>query len=226
MPSATYTQPEADGQKSWNQRLQSNRTASRIRPDKSDPLEVLGILSHELVHSAVPLGSGHGPVYKALATKFGLEGKMRHAMPGGRLAGALKLIAEGLGPLPHATLNLEFRESAPRKKQKTNMLKATCPGVDQDGKHVDCDYVLRVTKTHAERGAPFCGVHEVRMNVEFTPDDEPDNDEENGGEVEQPAPVAASREALKPVAPPAADHSEAALKPLTVAPETAPASVP
>jgi len=47
-----------------------------IRPDQANPAEVLGILAHELVHSAVPLGSGHGKVFKAAALAVGLSGPM------------------------------------------------------------------------------------------------------------------------------------------------------
>src|ERR1700730_16482913 len=53
-----------------------------IRADQSDPVEVLGILVHELVHAVLPITAGHGKLYKAAALKIGLEGKMRHAMPG------------------------------------------------------------------------------------------------------------------------------------------------
>src|SRR3984893_19281168 len=53
-----------------------------IRADQSDPVEVLGILVHELVHAVAPINAGHGKLYKAAALKIGLEGKMRHAMPG------------------------------------------------------------------------------------------------------------------------------------------------
>ena len=145
-----------------------------IRPDKSDPVEVLGILTHELVHAAVPLGSGHGPIYKALALKIGLIGKMRHAMPGIHLTEVLKGFSTELGPFPHASLNIEYRESAPRKKQKTNLLKAFCEGVkDDSGKVMEaCDYVCRITSIHAKKGAPICGVHSLRMQVEWPAEDD------------------------------------------------------
>ena len=155
-----------------------------IRPDNADPVQVLGILTHELVHAAVPLGSGHGTVYKALALKIGLEGKMRHAMPGMHLTEILKGIASELGPLPHAALDIAYRESAPRKKQKTNLLKAWCEGVkDDSGKVVEaCDYVCRITSLHAKKGAPICGVHSLRMSVEWPAEDEGGEESEAAGE--------------------------------------------
>ena len=139
-----------------------------IRPDKADPVEVLGILAHELVHAAVPIGSGHGPVYKNVALKIGLEGKMRHAMPGMHLQEKLIAMAADLGPFPHASIDLQWRESAPRKKQKTNMLKAWCAGgLNGEGEEEGCEYVVRLTRLHAEKGAPLCGVHKTEMRIEW-----------------------------------------------------------
>src|SRR3984957_16877436 len=53
-----------------------------IRADLAEPLEVLGVLVKELVHSALPDGVGHGKEFKAAATKAGLQGPMRTARPG------------------------------------------------------------------------------------------------------------------------------------------------
>jgi hypothetical protein len=150
-----------------------------IRPDKSEPVEVLGILTHELVHAALPLGSGHGPAFRALAVKIGLTGKMRQAMPGPVLEDRLHDLAGDLGPLPHASLNIAFPESAPRKKQKTHMLKAYCEGVTKDGSHEPCDYIVRVTSTHAKT-LPICGVHEIRMKVDWPDDDDLDEGNTSG----------------------------------------------
>lgn len=154
-----------------------------IRPDKADPLEVLGILTHELCHAALPLGTGHGKEYKALALKVGLVGKMREAMPGPMLNDHLAEIARDLGELPHASLNIEFRETAPRAKQSTRMLKAWCEGVTTDGAHEACDYVVRLTAVHARKGAPICGVHQARMTIDW-PAEDPDD---GAGEPSEPA---------------------------------------
>ena len=142
-----------------------------IRPDKADPVEVLGILTHELCHAALPLGVAHGKEFKALALKVGLIGKMREAMPGPILTDHLAEIARDLGDLPHASLNIEFRETAPRPKQTTRMLKAWCEGVTGEGSHEPCDYVVRLTATHARKGAPICGVHQCRMTIEWPAED-------------------------------------------------------
>ena len=70
-----------------------------IRADIADPVEVLGVLVHELVHAVLPVDAGHGTLYKQAAVKVGLEGKMRHAMPSQLLRPRLVEIAEILGAL-------------------------------------------------------------------------------------------------------------------------------
>lgn len=148
-----------------------------IRPDQGEPVTVLGILCHELVHSAVPLGSGHGPVFKDAALKVGLIGKMRHAMPGPVLTEKLTGLAATLGPLPHATLDIEFRETAPRKKQTTRMLKACCP-------EADCDYTVRLTAVHAKKAPPICGVHKKEMVIDWPEEQPPEEQPPEGQDAE------------------------------------------
>ena len=132
-----------------------------IRPDIADPANVLGILVHELCHAALPLGSGHGPAFKRLAHKVGLTGKMKSAHPGPALTTHLVTVADDLGPLPHASLSI-MQDTAPRKKQKVNLLKASC---------TECDYVVRVTAIHARKGPPLCGVHFTAMTVDGLDDE-------------------------------------------------------
>ena len=128
-----------------------------IRADIADPVEVLGVLVHELVHAVLPADAGHGTLYKQAAVKVGLEGKMRHAMPSQLLRPRLVEIAEILGALPHAKLNIDRgRENRPAdrpKKQRTRLLKAECDG---DG----CGYTVRITaKWVDDIGAPLCPKH-------------------------------------------------------------------
>ena len=130
-----------------------------IRADIADPVEVLGVLVHELVHAVLPVDAGHGTLYKQAAVKVGLEGKMRHAMPSQLLRPRLVEIAESLGALPHAKLNIDRgRDNRPAdrpKKQRTRLLKAECDG---DG----CGYTVRITaKWVDEIGAPLCPKHGV-----------------------------------------------------------------
>jgi hypothetical protein len=50
-----------------------------ISPVYADPVEVLDTLVHELVHAVDDCRHRHGPEYKAIALKMGLQGKMREA---------------------------------------------------------------------------------------------------------------------------------------------------
>jgi len=155
-----------------------------IRSDQADPLDVLGVLVHELVHVVVPIDAGHGKPYRDAALKIGLTGKMRQAMPGPLLHDRLKELAAQLGPLPHARLNIDRgrdnKGPADRpKKQGTRMLKAEC--ADES-----CSFVVRVASTPArEIGPPHCPKHGA-MVVQW-PEDE---DTEAAGKPEDDAPEA------------------------------------
>lgn len=129
-----------------------------IRADQADPVEVLGVLVHELLHAALPIEAGHGKLFKVAAIKLGLEGAMRHAMPGPLLRTRLAELAASLGPLPHARLaidrGLDNRGPADRpKKQGTRLRKAECMVED-------CPYTLRIAASQVRTiGPPLCPIH-------------------------------------------------------------------
>lgn len=121
-----------------------------IRADQADPVEVLGVLTHELVHAGVGNAAGHGKLFKRAALAVGLTGKMRSTTIGDRLRDDLTRIASVVGPLPHGKLNWDGLSDKP-KKQTARMLKVWCPA---------CDYVGRFAKTHLiETGPPLCPLH-------------------------------------------------------------------
>jgi hypothetical protein len=135
-----------------------------IRADQSEPVEVLGILVHELVHAVLPIDAGHGKLFREVALKIGLEGKMIHAMPGLQLRNRLTELADNLGPLPHARLKIERGPADRPKKQGTRMLKAECEL---------CGYTVRIaSKWVKEVGPPACPAHGA-MTVDPAKD-EPD----------------------------------------------------
>jgi hypothetical protein len=136
-----------------------------IRADQADPIDVLGVLAHELVHSVLPPAVKHGKEFRLLATKVGLEGKMRYAKPGPILKERLNAIAGNLGPLPHAKLNFVSGSDVP-KKQKARMLKAEC------GKA--CGYTIRLTAKWAREGLPVCPLdaRHGRLACDVPEDDE------------------------------------------------------
>ena len=121
-----------------------------IRPDQADPVEVLGILVHELVHAAVPPGSKHGPVFRKAALAVGLTGKMRSTTSTDALVERLVRVVDRIGYLPHGKLNLRERGSDTPPKQSTRLLKAECA----------CGYNVRVTRKWIDAlGAPLCPGH-------------------------------------------------------------------
>ncbi|MGB9154481.1 MAG: transcription elongation protein SprT [Alphaproteobacteria bacterium] len=121
-----------------------------IRPDKDDPLEVLAVLVHELIHTLLPPTVKHGKQFRDIALLVGLQGKMRQTTPTLLLMEKLKTIAANLGTLPHAKLNFTAASDVP-KKQAKKWLKAECGA--------SCGYSVRITSKWAKIGLPVCPVH-------------------------------------------------------------------
>jgi hypothetical protein len=116
-----------------------------ISPTEADPVKVLGVLVHEMVHAAVGVEAGHGKAFKLCCDKLGLEGKATAALPGAQLRHWL--VAEVLpmiGGYPHAAVDLNAR-----KKQGTRMIKLVCP---------ETGYTVRTTKKWLEFGLPLSPV--------------------------------------------------------------------
>lgn len=118
-----------------------------VSPLLDDPVEVLAVLAHELLHAINHADGkhGHGAPFAALAKPLGLEGKMTATVPGDELKAELKLVADKLGEYPHKALDLGML--AP--KQTTRMLKLEAISC--------CGYVARTTqKWLDEAGLPQC----------------------------------------------------------------------
>jgi hypothetical protein len=146
-----------------------------IKADRDDPVDILGILVHELVHALLPLSAKHGKKFKAIAGRVGLEGKMREAAPGPVLHERLSSIAENLGPLPHARLDFATRSDAP-KKSGVRMLKAECSAA--------CGYTIRLIPKWAKVGLPVCPVDPKHGRLRcILPDDSDDDGDEDTGHV-------------------------------------------
>lgn len=125
-----------------------------IVPTRDDSVDILAILTHELVHASVGNEQGHGKMFKRAALSVGLEGKMRATVAGKELTERLNALVKEIGPIPHAQLNQAQR---PTKKQTTRLLKAICE---------DSEYTVRITKTWIEsHGAPICPCCNEAMNI-------------------------------------------------------------
>ena len=145
-----------------------------IRADLDDPVEVLGVLVKELIHTTLPVDAGHGKLFKEPALKIGMLPPFRAATPGPMLKEKLEQLAATLGPLPHAKLDISQDPLTAigivvdrPKQQKARMLKASCA---TDG----CDYIIRLSLKHArDPGPPICPRHQVSMSVEIPTDAAP-----------------------------------------------------
>lgn len=158
-----------------------------LRADLADPVEVLGVLVKELVHTLLPPDAGHGKLFKAAAIKIGLQGPMRQARPGPLLHDRLKALADMLGPLPHARLDIAQQSMAARmmpvgqpKKQHARMLKAEC---DAEG----CGYLVRVAASNVRtKGPPGCPQHgPMRVDLPVGDEELPETESGEGEEVRE-----------------------------------------
>lgn len=115
-----------------------------VSPVLVDPIDVLGVLVHELIHAWDGGKSKHKGAFRRVAVILGLEGKMTATTVGDALRARLQIIADTLGTYPHARLNLA---ASAVKTQTTRMLKVECPA---------CGYTLRTTAKWLEVGTPTC----------------------------------------------------------------------
>lgn len=136
--------------KTWTQ---DESTYMLVVPTIEDPVKVLAILVHEMVHA---LGiMNHGKDFKRVATKLGLEGKMKATVPGEALAKELTKLAEELGPYPHQAL---IPPPKPEKEGEGRKVRVKLRSPD------DADLIVEMTpKRFAEYGAPICPVSNEPM---------------------------------------------------------------
>ena len=129
----------------WSHLASADKTTEIfICPSQSDPVQVLAILLHELIHAAVGLECGHKGAFKRVAIALGLEGKMTATTPGEQLTRDLATLAASLGDYPHAALNTAL---SGRKKQGTRMIKLECS---------DCGWSCRTAQKNVDAGCPTC----------------------------------------------------------------------
>lgn len=94
----------------WDPSHTSDETTHMfICPTQDNPLRVLDILLHELIHAAVGCKEKHRGNFRKLALEFGLAGKMTatYAEIGSPLYKELYKIAEKLGKYPHSGIILK-----------------------------------------------------------------------------------------------------------------------
>lgn len=93
-----------------------------VSPCKDNPVEVLGILLHELAHAALPAKVKHSRTFAAVVHKMGLEGKPSTTVVGETLAVRLNTeIRPVLGPYPHRAI-----DASAQSKQGTRLRLYEC----------------------------------------------------------------------------------------------------
>lgn len=117
-----------------------------VSPTLDEPIEVAGVLTHELTHVVAGIEAKHGAGFVEIAKHVGLtKGKPTSAMPGERLNERLRRFVEGIGPYPHVAL-------AP----VTRLVKARVTSVGLVCTECGCKVTISV-KWLDEAGKPTCG---------------------------------------------------------------------
>lgn len=125
-----------------------------ISPVLKDPVRVLDVLLHELVHAVNHANDerGHGKPFKTIAVKLGLTGKMTATVAGEALKAELTEVAGRLGAFPHAALT----PVAKAKSRSGKSIKLQCTWGD--------DFVVSISKARLSAYGPAkCPCHDVDM---------------------------------------------------------------
>jgi hypothetical protein len=120
-----------------------------VSPFLDDEVKVLGQLTHNLIHAAVGIKSGHRAPFQNCAAAMGLEPPWiaTHEGSAFKIGVARPVLANMPGPYPHARMSMADLTSAP-KKQGTRLIKCQCN---------TCGYTTRTTtKWIITSGAPKC----------------------------------------------------------------------
>lgn len=115
-----------------------------IHPKLADPVRILDVLAHEIIHAVDDCKSGHRGRFAKIAKGIGLVAPMTATTAGEDLKVRLTEISEALGAFPHAALG-DVLSASP--KQTTRMKKVECPS---------CGYTLRTTEKWLSVGLPTC----------------------------------------------------------------------
>ena len=131
-----------------------------VTPRVNEPVKVLGILVHELVHSAMPDDEKHGPRFKAAMKEIGLTGRPTATMPDADLDVRLQQIAEELGAYPNSAISVDIK---PKDAPKKATFKCFCANKREANnkcritdKNIGKDYTVSVGRKMLELGFPQC----------------------------------------------------------------------
>lgn len=112
-----------------------------VSPTLSDPAQIIDVLLHEMVHAALPVGTGHRKAFSQLAKRVGLEKPWTATTASKELKAKIDgWLKSELRPWPGGHLVVV-------PKEKGRQLKASC----------ECGRILRMAKATFEAGPLLCG---------------------------------------------------------------------
>lgn len=129
-----------------------------VSPELGDPVRILDVLLHEVIHASLPVGTGHRGAFVAAMKAWGLGGKPTATIAerGSLLHDALTALARELGEYPHSTLTAA---AAAGRKQSTRMKKMEC---------ASCGYIARTTRRWLDAYGPTlcpCGYGPMELEL-------------------------------------------------------------
>lgn len=137
-----------------------------VSPKVNDPIVVLAIVLHEIIHDLVGVEHGHKGQFRRVWRQVGFIGKATECTPGDGLVVELQDVAHNLGPYPHSPLAEEQRA----EKQKTRYRKWICPECGQIVRAASDDLdlaCLRCSDFNAlESGVPMEAGDLVRLELD------------------------------------------------------------
>jgi hypothetical protein len=139
-----------------------------VSPEIDDTAEVLRVLGHELIHSALDsdegIMDGHVKRFAEIATRLGFEGRMTETPASLELIAELFTVAEALGEYPHGALHVKVTQvvlaGTPTDWRKGGGRVHTGPPA-QSNRHIAlqcpcCGYRVRTTAKWIALGVPRC----------------------------------------------------------------------
>jgi ribosomal protein S27AE len=137
-----------------------------VSPKVNDPIVVLAIVLHEIIHDLVGVEHGHKGPFRRVWGQVGFAGKATECTPGDGLVAELQDVAHRLGAYPHSPLV----EGQRAEKQKTRYRKWICPGCGQIVRAASDDLRLACMRcsdlTALESGVPMDAENLVILEME------------------------------------------------------------
>ncbi|WP_433332487.1 hypothetical protein [Spirillospora sp. CA-294931] len=136
-----------------------------VHPYLEDPIRVLDVVVHELVHVVMGPDVGHKAPFRHLALEIGLTGEsMKATVATPELREVLaSMVRRSLGPYPHSALQ-QYVPKQQSRQMKVVCVSADCPAFNpkkKDGRHV-----VRMSATRFEEWGNICGACAEPMVME------------------------------------------------------------